>query len=314
MIRFLTLLILLTFTHCTIVPVIPVAIEAVVKKVEEQQEDQQEEQQEEQDEPKKIITSIKLIEKPYEMNGKWFYPQEYSFFEEVGIAKTIDDLKTGERTKNGEIYHDGVMMSAHRSLPLPSVIRVTNLSNGYSVRVRVNHRGAYSNTNIINLSSEVFNKLKLNKSGDLVKINLIHQNETFIVNEAYTYDEEKKVVEAPLSSVTIETIDSNIEGDVTENIINEESDIVLDGFEIASNYHYDEIYVNIATFNFEENALQLVDILSEKHNAKIVKHKNSDGVNKYKVVIGPFKNIDNLLRILNDDTIDKYEDLSIFLI
>ena len=41
---------------------------------------------------------------------------------------------------------------------------------------------------------------------------------------------------------------------------------------------------------------------------------NSEGVKKYIVVIGPFKNIENLLRILNDDTFNKYEDLSIFLI
>ena len=131
---------------CTIAPVIPIAIEEIVEKAESLKKGE--------------ITTTKLIEKPYEVNGKWFYPQDYLYFEEIGIANLLVDLKTGVKTKNGEIFHDQIMMGSHRSLPLPSIIRVTNMSNGYSVRVRVNHRGAYSNTNIINLSSAVFNKFK----------------------------------------------------------------------------------------------------------------------------------------------------------
>ena len=132
MLRNLLIFIFFFITNCAIAPVIPIAIEDLVEKT-----------------SKDKIKSIKLIEKPYEVNGKWFYPQEYSSLEEVGVAKLIDDLKTGDKTRNGEIYHDEVMMGAHRSLPLPSIIMVSNLSNGYSIRVRVNHRGAFSNTNIV---------------------------------------------------------------------------------------------------------------------------------------------------------------------
>ena len=160
---FSLLFLFLFLTQCTVAPVIPIAIEDIVQKTENIK--------------KEKITSIKLIEKPYEIDGKWFYPQNYSNLEEIGIAKQLNDLKTGNKTRNGEIYHNEIMMGSHRSLPLPSIVRVTNLSNGYSVRVRVNHRGAFSNTNIINLSSGVFEKLKLNKQGDLVRVVLIQQNE-----------------------------------------------------------------------------------------------------------------------------------------
>ena len=298
MFRILILLLILFLSHCAVVPIIPVAIEDIVEKIEKIEK------------PKETITSTKLVGKPYEIDGKWFYPQEYSFFEEIGIAKTLNDLKTGKKTKNGEIYHDEIMMGAHRSLPLPSLVRVTNLSNGYSVRVRINHRGAFSNTNIIELSTGVFEKLKLNKLGDLVKISLIQQNETFLLNEAYTYDEEKKVVEAPISSVIVGTVnESNDESESDE--INE---ISLDGFQVLDDYQHKDSYIKVASFNFRENAQSIVDTISNKHSAKIIEHINNEGVKKYMVVIGPFKNIDNLLRILNDDTIDKYEDLSIFLI
>jgi len=298
MFRILILLFTLFLGHCAVAPMIPVAIEDIVKKA---------------DKSKDKITSTKLVEKPYEIDGKWFYPQEYSFFEEIGIARTLNDLKTGKKTKNGEIYHDEIMMGAHRSLPLPSLVRVTNLSNGYSVKVRVNHRGAFSNTNIINLSSGVFDKLKLNTQGDLVKITLIHQNETFIINEAYTYDEEKKVAEAPISSVTVGTIDeSSVDPEINEE--SNDVDIYLDGFQLLDNYQYNDVYISVALFSFKENAQKIVDTINIKHHAKIIEQYVNDGVKKYMVVIGPFKNIDNLLRILNDDTIDKYEDLSIFLI
>ena len=298
MFRILILLLILSLSHCAVAPIIPVAIEDIVEKIEKIEK------------PKETITSTKLVGKPYEIDGKWFYPQEYSFFEEIGIAKTLNDLKTGKKTKNGEIYHDEIMMGAHRTLPLPSLVRVTNLSNGYSVRVRINHRGAFSNTNIIELSTGVFEKLKLNKLGDLVKISLIQQNETFLVNEAYTYDEEKKVVEAPISSVIVGTVyESNDESETDER-----NEISLDGFQVLENYQYKDTYIKVASFSFRENAQSIVDTISNKHSAKIIEHINNEGVKKYMVVIGPFKNIDNLLRILNDDTIDKYEDLSIFLI
>ena len=297
MFKFLFLFLFLT--QCTVAPVIPIAIEDIVKKVEGGKNEK--------------ITSTKLIEKPYEVDGKWFYPQDYSFLEEIGIAKLLIDLETGKKTKNGEIYHDEIMMGSHRSLPLPSIVRVTNLSNGYSVRVRVNHRGAFSNTNIINLSSGVFDKLKLNKEGDLVKINLIQQNETFLLSEAYTYDEEKKVVEAPVSTVTIGSIDkSSTDTKITD--VDDKPEISLDGFQILENYHYNEVYIKVASFSFKESAQEIINTINEKHYSKIIEHFNNDGVKKYMVVIGPFKNIDNLLRILNDDTINKYEDLSIFLI
>ena len=297
MLRNLLIFIFFFITNCAIAPVIPIAIEDLVEKT-----------------SKDKIESSKLIEKPYEVNGKWFYPQEYSSLEEVGVAKLIDDLKTGDKTRNGEIYHDEVMMGAHRSLPLPSIIMVSNLSNGYSIRVRVNHRGAFSNTNIVSLSSGVFDKLKLNKNGDLVKISLIHQNETFILSEAYTYDEEKKVVEAPISSVSIGSIEDQLSLEDQNIQNNQEAEISLDGFNVLDSYGYSEIYIKVASFSFRENAQNIVDSINNKHSTKIIEHIDSEGDIKFMVVIGPFKNIDNLLRILNDDTIDKYEDLSIFLI
>ena len=139
------------------------------------------------------LTSEKMVEAPYEMNGKWFFPYDYKELVEIGTASRISDLNFGDRTKIGEVFHPDVSSGAHRSLGLASNVRVTNIENGFSMIVRVNHRGAYSNTNVIELSDIVFNKLKLNENGNLIKLELINANETFILGEAKTYNEEKKI-------------------------------------------------------------------------------------------------------------------------
>ena len=100
------------------------------------------------DNQKYSIKSFKIIEAPYEINGKWFFPFDYKELVEIGTASRIY-LKSGEKTKNGEVYHNDVSTGSHRSLGLASNIRVTNIENGYSMIVRVNHRGAFSNTNIL---------------------------------------------------------------------------------------------------------------------------------------------------------------------
>ena len=118
---------------------------------------------------KPSLSVTKLIEAPYEMNGKWFFHYDYEVLVEIGTASRIKDLNFGDRTKIGEVYHPDVSSGAHRSLALASNVRVTNIENGFSMIVRVNHRGAYSNTNVIELSDIVFNKLKLNENGNLIK-------------------------------------------------------------------------------------------------------------------------------------------------
>ena len=152
--RIFLLIIFLILTNCTIANVVPLVIE-------------------DSNNENNIELIEKLIEKPYQVNGKWFYPYDYKKFEEIGLAQLETNLKNGSKTKNGEYYHNDTLSGAHRSLPLPSIIEVTNLNNGKSALVRVNHREAFSSIKVVNLSEAVFKKLGMNKKGDLVKISLI---------------------------------------------------------------------------------------------------------------------------------------------
>src|SRR5262245_60445932 len=78
---------------------------------------------------------------PYKVDGQWNTPKETYKFTETGIASWYGPGFHGKRTANGEKFDSNELTAAHRTLQLPSLVRVTNLENGRSFVVRVNDRG-----------------------------------------------------------------------------------------------------------------------------------------------------------------------------
>ncbi len=89
---------------------------------------------------------------PYQINGVWYYPAEDWGYDETGIASWYGEDFHGKFTANGEVFDLNAVTAAHRTLPMPSVVQVTNLDNGRSIQVRVNDRGPYARGRIIDLS------------------------------------------------------------------------------------------------------------------------------------------------------------------
>ena len=102
-----------------------------------------------------------------------------STFPEYGKASFYADNLVGKITASGEKYKHNELTAAHKSLPFGSKIRVTNLTNGKSVTVRINDRGPYKKDRIIDLSKRAAEKLDFVETGITdVKIELINSNET----------------------------------------------------------------------------------------------------------------------------------------
>ncbi len=101
----------------------------------------------------------------YEIGGVEYQPQQYDNFEEVGVASWYGDEFHGRKTANGETYHMGDMTAAHPTLPLPSMVRITNLDNGKSVKVRVNDRGPFSKKRITDVSEKAARELGFKDKG-----------------------------------------------------------------------------------------------------------------------------------------------------
>ncbi len=102
-------------------------------------------------------------------------------FEETGIASWYGRKFHGHLTSNGEIYDMYAMSAAHKNLPLPTYLKVTNLANNKSVIVRVNDRGPFHEKRIIDLSYSAAYKLDMLKTGTAqVKITSITKIESDI--------------------------------------------------------------------------------------------------------------------------------------
>jgi len=102
---------------------------------------------------------------PYQIGGVWYYPKEDPFYDETGIASWYGHDFHGKLTANGEQYNMDALTAAHRTLPLPTIVRVTNLENGKSLRLRVNDRGPYARGRIIDVSRRAAELLGFQKNG-----------------------------------------------------------------------------------------------------------------------------------------------------
>jgi rare lipoprotein A len=101
----------------------------------------------------------------YVVSGRVYTPDENYQYRETGMASWYGPGFHGRRTANGEAYNQHAMTAAHRTLPMPSVVRVTNLSNGNSVVLRVNDRGPFAQDRIIDLSRAAAEKLDMVRAG-----------------------------------------------------------------------------------------------------------------------------------------------------
>ena len=103
---------------------------------------------------------------PYKVLGKSYRVRDSADgYHEVGIASYYGNKFHGRRTSNLEVYDMYAFTAAHKTLPLPSYARVTNLGNGKSVVVRVNDRGPFHEGRVIDLSYAAAVKIGLDRAG-----------------------------------------------------------------------------------------------------------------------------------------------------
>ena len=120
----------------------------------------------------------KKIGKPYKINGVTYYPMESADgYSEVGIASWYGPGFHGKLTANGERYNQKAMTAAHKTLPLPTLVKVENLENGKSIVVRVNDRGPYSKGRIIDLTETGARRLDmLDKGTAKVRVSVLSED------------------------------------------------------------------------------------------------------------------------------------------
>lgn len=97
--------------------------------------------------------------RPYQVGGKWYTPRYDPDYDEKGIASWYGEQFHNRNTANGEVFDMDLITAAHKTLPLPSIVEVTDLDTGKKIRVRVNDRGPFVDGRIIDLSKGAAKKL-----------------------------------------------------------------------------------------------------------------------------------------------------------
>lgn len=149
------------------------------------------------------------VGEPYQIAGVWYYPREDPQYSKTGIASWYGKKFHGRRTANGEIYDMNDLTAAHKTLPMPVRVRVTNMGNGRSLVLRINDRGPFANGRIIDVSRRAAQLLGFQKQGTAkVRVTVIDQQKTVVIaKKAVTPAEQKTVLPAlPRGQVTAQTL------------------------------------------------------------------------------------------------------------
>ncbi len=225
---------------------------------------------------------------PYKIYGKWYYPAVNYNYKEIGIASWYGPGFHGKKTANGEIFNQNKISAAHRTLPMPSIVKVTNLDNGRVLeRVRINDRGPFAGDRIIDLSKKAAEELGFLNSGIAkVKVEILENesreharedaNKNLTKAEAAEYTEIKKSI----INETSNNIEINSPNKKVENEKSEVTNPILQNKPLA---------IQVGAFTDHRNARTLTDRLSEFK--AYIERIFIDNKYLYRVRIGPIDNI-----------------------
>ena len=157
------------------------------------------------------VSGAYKIGKPYKVAGNWYYPTENYEYDETGIASWYGPGFHGRRTANGERYDMDALTAAHPTLPMPSVVRVTNLDNGRSIVLRINDRGPFARSRIIDVSRQAARSLGFQGIGTAkVRVTVLadesRQIKVAALNSPAGQADQIQVAAAPRARVTVEPL------------------------------------------------------------------------------------------------------------
>jgi rare lipoprotein A len=200
------------------------------------------------------VASFQKIGAPYQVAGTWYVPAHEPNYDEIGVASWYGSQFQGRPTANGEIFDMNVVTGAHPTLPIPSLVEVTNLTNGRSVVVRINDRGPFVSSRLIDLSARGAELLGFKQQG--------HTN----VRVRYV---------GPANSEPMVTADNISTGRASVMVAQ------------APPSQSGDVFVQVGAFSQRANAERLVEQSASMGPVRVVESASADGSPLYRVVLGP---------------------------
>ena len=262
------------------------------------------------------------VGEPYQVKGEWYYPKEDYSYDETGIASWYGADFHGQKTANGEIYNKDELTAAHKTLPLPTLARITNLDNGKSIVVRINDRGPFVGTRLIDVSQRAAQLLGFENIGTAkVRVQVLADESKAIADAMRHYGTKpttavasnnmpstmpQAVQSASIAPVTSEALDqpspesSRLEPvkttpQVHEALLNTKpvAEVVQLPVTSATN-----LYVQAGAFTVPENATKLQQSLSRFGHADVT-NAVVNGTKFYRVRVGPISDVPHADALMN---------------
>jgi len=223
-----------------------------------------------------------LIGDPYFIEGVKYTPKEDYSYSEVGLATFYDKELHNQKTLNNDLNKVTELLGRHKTLPLPSIVKITNLENGLSLTIKVIDRHD-DNASVIQVSRKVAQLLRFYKNKIArVKVEILSdpskqwKNVTMSINDE---DFNSTVESAPTEIVSI----SNIDDDNEESSLQEDVEQPIElGFEKVENL---ELFLHINNF---KNYVDIQKIVNEIQLKEKFTSENMGDF--YKLIIGPIEN------------------------
>lgn len=193
---------------------------------------------------------------PYTVMGKRYYPlKSASGYDQVGTASWYGSENHGMQTASGSIYNMYSMSAAHKTLPLGTIVRVTNLENRSSVDLLVNDRGPFVGNRIIDLSYGAARRIGFADKGlAKVRVQAIGTHSSMVAQKAKSRVPVRRTAQTPKAQTSVE------------------------GY-----------FVQVGAFSKQGNALEVRDDLRAKgYSGSRIETRASSGRKLYLVKAGPF--------------------------
>ena len=249
---------------------------------------------------------------PYNVGGVWYYPKRDLTYDETGIGSWYGDEFAGRLTAYGEIFDPEKITAAHKTLPMPSVVRVTNLDNGKSLVVRVNDRGPFVAGRIIDLSRESARLLGFKDQGIAkVRVKILAEQSLRLEDLAKkgAFPQVEGVAETPMPEFNaVGTSSVTFAAKSNSGRSNYASEDGQSAIELLAGNRVGEvmnvppiqtsIWVQVGAFHSETNATNVLNKIDRVGQGR-VSRINRDGQVLHRVRLGPINEVGDADKLLS---------------
>jgi rare lipoprotein A len=226
-----------------------------------------------------------LIGDPYFIQGVEYIPEENYSYVQSGLATFYDKKLHNVKTANNDLNKVTELLGRHKTLPLPSIVKITNLENGSSLIIKINDRHD-DNASLIQVSRKVSQLLRFYKNKIArVKLEVLtdpSKQSKIVLESMKQADFNKTVDSAPTESVSISDLDEvTVEKNISNSKIKQPIELML---EEVSNQ---DLFVKVYGFDSYKEIKNIIDLLNIKFNTTTQNEGDT-----YSVIIGPIENID----------------------